>query len=118
MFKNIDEAIDWIVQRKRNSHSFELFKSFMEKLGNPQDDLKIIHVAGTNGKGSTVTFLRDMFINNGYHVGTLQSPHYLSHLDRIRLMEQIFLMRHFLEFLISIMRCLWMKIWECLRLIM
>ena len=85
MFKNIDEAIDWIVQRKRNSHSFELFKSFMEKLGNPQDDLKIIHVAGTNGKGSTVTFLRDMFINNGYHVGTLQSPHYLSHLDRIRL---------------------------------
>ena len=85
MFKNIDEAIDWIVLRKRNSHSFELFKSFMEKLGNPQDDLKIIHVAGTNGKGSTVTFLRDMFINNGYHVGTLQSPHYLSHLDRIRL---------------------------------
>ena len=85
MFKNIDEALNWIVKRKRNSHSFELFKSFMDRLGNPQDSLKIIHVAGTNGKGSTVTFLRDMFINNGYHVGTLQSPHYLSHLDRIRI---------------------------------
>ncbi|MGN1405849.1 MAG: bifunctional folylpolyglutamate synthase/dihydrofolate synthase [Erysipelotrichaceae bacterium] len=85
MFKNIDEALDWIVKKKRNNHSFDLFRSFMEKLNNPQDKLKIIHVAGTNGKGSTVTFLRDMFINNGYHVGTLQSPHYLSHLDRIRL---------------------------------
>lgn len=85
MFNNIDEALDWIVQRKRNNHSFLDFKKLNERLGNSADKLKIIHVAGTNGKGSTITMLRDFLINNGYKVATLQSPHFLTHLDRIRI---------------------------------
>ena len=85
MFKNIDEALNWIVGRKRNNHSFSDFKKLNEELNNPADKLRIIHVAGTNGKGSTVTMLRDFLMENGYKVGTLQSPHFLTHLDRIRI---------------------------------
>ena len=88
MFKNIDEALNWIVGRKRNNHSFSDFKKLNEELNNPADKLRIIHVAGTNGKGSTVTMLRDFLMENGYKVGTLQSPHFLTHLDRIRINNQ------------------------------
>ncbi len=70
--------------RRSNGNHFARFQKVMAKLNDPQDDFKMIHVAGTNGKGSTVTFLRDMLMGLGYHVGTLQSPHFLSHLDRIR----------------------------------
>ena len=83
-FKTIEEALNWITAQRRNGSEFAKFKCAMNKLGNPQDKFKMIHVAGTNGKGSTVCFLRDALMALGYKVGTLQSPHYLTHLDRIR----------------------------------
>ena len=85
MFKKIDDALKWIMASKKGEMSFKEFKEICNKLGNPQNGLKIIHVAGTNGKGSTVTFLRDLLMSQCFKVGTLQSPHYLTHLDRIRL---------------------------------
>ncbi len=85
MFKNIDEGLNWLIHRRAEKHDFAAFKKLMAFLGNPQDDFKTIHVAGTNGKGSTVTYLRDLLLYHGYKVGTLQSPHYLTHLDRIRI---------------------------------
>ena len=84
MFKTVDEAIEWIQNRRNTGHSFSNFKILMEKLGNPQNSFYTIHVAGTNGKGSTVAYLRDLLMAHGYRVGTLQSPHYITHLDRIR----------------------------------
>ena len=85
MFKNIDEAITWIISRRNNNYSFEHFKSVCEKLGNPQNKLRQIHVAGTNGKGSTVTFLASLLRSAGFKVGTFISPHYIKHQDRIRI---------------------------------
>lgn len=84
MFTNINDAIEWVTKRRNETKDFESFKKIIAKLNNPQNDFKTIHVGGTNGKGSTVTFLRDILIEHGYNVGTLQSPHYISHLDRIR----------------------------------
>lgn len=84
MFKDIDTALSWVMNRRNETKDFNTFKALMQELGNPQDKFKTVHVAGTNGKGSTVTYLRDIFMANGYHVGTLQSPHFLTHLDRIR----------------------------------
>ncbi|MDR7870411.1 MAG: folylpolyglutamate synthase/dihydrofolate synthase family protein [Tissierellaceae bacterium] len=46
----------------------------MELLGNPQDDLKIIHVAGTNGKGSTSSYIANCINSAGYDVGLYTSP--------------------------------------------
>lgn len=84
MFNNIDEAVAWITSRRNTGHTFENFKRLCFTLGNPQNDFYTIHVAGTDGKGSTVTYLRDLLMSQGHKVGTLQSPHYISHLDRIR----------------------------------
>ncbi len=84
MFTNITEAVDWICSQRRNENSFESFKAVMNELGNPQNDFYMVHVAGTDGKGSTVAYLRDLFMSQGFKVGTLQSPHYLVHQDRIR----------------------------------
>ena len=74
---NYDESIDWL-------YSFEKFgiKLGLERiihickeLGNPQKNLKIIHVGGTNGKGSVCRFLQSILSLNGYKVGVYTSPH-------------------------------------------
>lgn len=84
MFKNISEAIEWITNKRNTGHTFDNFKSVCNDLNNPQNNFYTIHVAGTDGKGSTVTYLRDLLMSQGYKVGTLQSPHYVVHQDRIR----------------------------------
>ena len=48
--------------------------NFMEKLNNPQNNLKFIHIAGTSGKGSTTTMLANVLKNSGYTVGKFISP--------------------------------------------
>ena len=57
---------------------FESVVRLAELLGNPQDKVKAIHVAGTNGKGSTCATIAAMLITSGYRVGQFASPH-LSH---------------------------------------
>lgn len=84
MFKSVNEAIDWIQNRRNTGHTFDNFKLICGKLNNPQNSFYTIHVAGTDGKGSTVAYIRDLLMSQGYKVGTLQSPHYITHLDRIR----------------------------------
>lgn len=48
--------------------------ALMEKLKNPQNELSVIHVAGTNGKGSTCAFLQSILTRQGYRVGVYTSP--------------------------------------------
>lgn len=57
----------------------------MEKLGRPERALKIIHVAGTNGKGSTVTTLAAILEASGIHTATYTSPEVSTYLDRFRI---------------------------------
>lgn len=65
-------------------------KMLMNYLGNPQDELKIIHVAGTNGKGSVCAMTSQILMEEGYQVGTFTSPHLVSYNERIRIqMEPI-----------------------------
>lgn len=56
-----------------------------EKLGNPQNDLKFIHVAGTNGKGSTCTEIASVLTTAGYVTGLYTSPYVVDFRERIRL---------------------------------
>ena len=53
-------------------------------LKNPQDNFKTIHLAGTNGKGSTAAIINSILIANGYKVGLYTSPHLISFNERIR----------------------------------
>ena len=55
----------------------------VDLLGNPEQTYPIIHVTGTNGKGSTIAFMRDLFVAHGKTVGTFTSPHIVSIHDRI-----------------------------------
>ena len=52
-------------------------------LGNPHEAVPMIHVTGTNGKGSTIAFMRQLFQQHGLKVGTFTSPHIVSMHDRI-----------------------------------
>ena len=55
----------------------------IDLLGNPEQAYPIIHVTGTNGKGSTIAFMRELFVSHGKKVGTFTSPHIVSIHDRI-----------------------------------
>lgn len=88
MFKDVETAIAVIEKRCNQSHGLAPIQTFMHELGDPQDDLKIIHVAGTNGKGSTVNDLRSILQIAGYTVGTFTSPYLEKHQDRIRINDE------------------------------
>ena len=57
----------------------------LAQLNNPQNHIKGIHVGGTNGKGSTVAYIRSALVENGYEVGTFTSPFIETFNERISL---------------------------------
>ena len=61
----------------------------LEELGNPQDNLKAVHIVGTNGKGSTVNALQTIFSQAGYEVGTFTSPYIIDFKERISINGQM-----------------------------
>ena len=64
--------------------------NLLNKIGNPQNKLPpTIHVAGTNGKGSTIAFLRSIFEANNYNVQVYTSPHLINFNERIRINSKI-----------------------------
>lgn len=67
------------------SLGLERISKILEILGNPHDKLKYIHVAGTNGKGSTSAMLSTIFTCAGYKTGLFTSPHILDYTERIRI---------------------------------
>ena len=62
----------------------ERIADLMERLGNPQESLRFVHVAGTNGKGSTCAFLASILQHAGYKTGLFTSPYIIEFSDRIR----------------------------------
>lgn len=88
MFKTVGQAIEWVQNRRKSNCGFGDFKAYLASKGNPQLSLKCLHVAGTNGKGSTTNYLRSILQNAGYKVGSFTSPHLVTHLDRIRINDQ------------------------------
>ncbi|CDF58505.1 bifunctional folylpolyglutamate synthase/dihydrofolate synthase [Thermobrachium celere] len=81
------EALNYIESIGKFGMNFGLkrIKRMCELLGNPQHKLKIIHVGGTNGKGSTVTFISNILIKEGYKVGVYTSPHLERFTERIKI---------------------------------
>jgi dihydrofolate synthase/folylpolyglutamate synthase len=72
----------------KESLRLERFKDFLDTIGNPQESLKCIHVAGTKGKGSTCAFIAYILRQSGYKVGLYTSPHLSDFRERIRILEQ------------------------------
>ena len=63
----------------------ERITSLLRALGNPEEEVQVVHVAGTNGKGSTAAFLSSIVAAGGYRVGLFTSPHLISFTERIRI---------------------------------
>ena len=61
----------------------ERIKALLESLGHPENKLDIIHVAGSNGKGSTIAYLKSIYQEAGYKVGVYTSPHLIEFNERI-----------------------------------
>ena len=80
-------AVDKIHEFRRFGSvlGLERMNDVLSKLGDPQGDLKVIHVAGTNGKGSVCKFLEGGLSSCGYNVGIYTSPYIESFNERIRL---------------------------------
>jgi len=84
---NYNEAMEYIHGSLKFGSVLGLarIKKLMELLGNPQDSLKVIHVGGTNGKGSTSSFISQILIESGYKTGLFTSPYLESFTERIRI---------------------------------
>ena len=74
---NYQETLEYIssINWKGSVLGLERIRELMEKLGNPQNELKFVHITGTNGKGSTAAFLSAVLIEAGYKVGLFTSPY-------------------------------------------
>ncbi|MDQ0351165.1 dihydrofolate synthase/folylpolyglutamate synthase [Alkalibacillus filiformis] len=74
---NEQEAINWIHKQLKFGikPGLSRVETLLEKLGEPHKKLKTIHIAGTNGKGSTTTFLREILQQQGFKIGTFTSPY-------------------------------------------
>lgn len=73
---NYKEAMEYITSRKKSGISLGLtrMKKLCERLGNPEKSLSFIHIAGTNGKGSTAAYISSILAKNGYFTGRYVSP--------------------------------------------
>jgi len=82
---NYDKAIEYIesLEKFGSKPGLERIRVLTERLGNPQEHLKFIHVAGTNGKGSTSAFLTSILSCAGYRTGLYISPHLDRYNERI-----------------------------------
>lgn len=77
--------INYEVKSARPSDlKLERMRAFLDRIGNPQDRLRIVHVTGTKGKGSTVAMLASALQTAGYRVGQFTSPHLVEVNERIR----------------------------------
>lgn len=74
---NYTEAVDYIetIPKFTVKHPPEHTRELLSRLGNPQEGIKIIHVAGTNGKGSVCAYLNVMLLAGGKKTGLFTSPH-------------------------------------------
>lgn len=85
---NINECMGFINSYSKSGKpvsDLSRAEDLMSRIGNPEKRLKFVHVAGTNGKGSTVEYISNALIYSGYKTGQFTSPFVLHYTDRIRI---------------------------------
>ncbi|MCW4051435.1 MAG: bifunctional folylpolyglutamate synthase/dihydrofolate synthase [Candidatus Bathyarchaeota archaeon] len=83
---NYDEALEWVFNVRRFGPKRTLIptRKILDLLGRPQDSFKIIHIGGTNGKGSTSAMTASILQAEGYKVGLFTSPHLEVFKERVK----------------------------------
>ena len=87
---NYEEAVAYIEETPKftTKNKLEHTKECLRRLGNPQEKFRVIHVAGTNGKGSTCAFLTSILREAGYSCGLFTSPHLVEINERFQINEE------------------------------
>ena len=87
---NKNETNQWIANYRTNQPHFGLERmvELLALRGNPHLKLKVIHIGGTNGKGSTIAFLKNMLVKMGLRVGVFSSPYLIHYTDQIAINEE------------------------------
>lgn len=81
----IEEVLKEIENRRNYGKGIDNFSAYLTSIGSLHHSLRFVHIAGTNGKGSTLNYLRAILQECGYRVGTFSSPYLETHFDRIRI---------------------------------
>ena len=86
---NYEEAVAYIEETPKftKKNSLDHTRECLRRLGNPEKKFKVIHVAGTNGKGSTCAFLTSILREAGYSCGLFTSPHLVRINERFQINE-------------------------------
>ncbi len=84
---NYTEAVDYIESTPKftKKNGPENTRELLDRIGHPEREMKVIHVAGTNGKGSVCAFLASILTNAGKHVGLFTSPHLVEITERFEI---------------------------------
>ena len=87
MSNNFNNAIDFLYNLEKFGISFGLHKisALLQPFDNPQNKLKVIHIAGSNGNGSTAAIIESIIMNHGFSTGLYTSPHLVKFNERIRI---------------------------------
>ncbi|MEB6252893.1 bifunctional folylpolyglutamate synthase/dihydrofolate synthase [Mammaliicoccus sciuri] len=82
---NYLDSLHWIHERTKFGikPGVKRMKWMLDKIGNPEEKIQAVHVVGTNGKGSTVSYLREALVANKYKIGTFTSPFIVTFNERI-----------------------------------
>lgn len=83
--KDYQDSLQYLVNLTTFGMNFGLdrIKELMKRLGNPEKDLRVVHVGGTNGKGSTTVMIARILRESGYKVGVFTSPHLHDYRERM-----------------------------------
>ncbi len=107
MFQTYQDAISWLFKQFPSYQNIGAaaykpdlgnIQLLLNKIGNPQNQLKFIHVAGTNGKGTTSSILASYLTECGFSVGLFSSPHLFDFRERIRINGQLIDEKSVLDF--------------------
>lgn len=90
MIQNYDEAIKYIHARHKwgKTNTFTRIKALLAALGNPQDQLRYVHITGTNGKGSVARMTEQLLLEHELKVGLFTSPFIMRFNERIQINNQ------------------------------
>lgn len=109
-----EEAVDYLYSTPKftTKNSIEDTQAYLHKMGDPDNKLRIIHVAGTNGKGSVCAYLRYILMEAGYRVASFTSPHLVDVRERFLVDGEMITKEAFLEAFLEIYNSL---DWESLE---
>lgn len=84
---NYNEALNFIYEKQRlgSRPGLSRVEALLAKMGDPQNDLKVIHIAGTNGKGTVANSIANALIKAGYKVGLFTSPWVVDYREQIQI---------------------------------